>query len=70
MACTVGATAAGGNASIGANAGPIITIYAWHGLKHILGGYDHLLFLGALVFAAATFWDLIKIVTAFTVAIP
>lgn len=68
MAFTVGATYADGSASSGSSAGPIITTYAWHGLKHILGGYDHLLFLGALVLAAATFWDLIKIVTAFTVA--
>jgi hydrogenase/urease accessory protein HupE len=39
-----------------------------HGIKHILTGYDHLLFLCALVLGAATLWDLVKIVTAFTIA--
>jgi hydrogenase/urease accessory protein HupE len=38
------------------------------GFKHILTGYDHLLFIVALVLAAATFWDLVKVVTAFTLA--
>ena len=35
---------------------------------HILTGYDHLLFMAALVLAAATLWDLVKVVTAFTLA--
>ena len=39
-----------------------------HGMDHILGGYDHLLFVAALVLGAATFWDLFKVVTAFTLA--
>jgi len=38
------------------------------GFKHILGGYDHLLFLIALVLATATVWDLVKVVSAFTLA--
>jgi hydrogenase/urease accessory protein HupE len=38
------------------------------GIRHILTGYDHLLFLAALVLAAASLWDLVKVVTAFTVA--
>jgi hydrogenase/urease accessory protein HupE len=39
-----------------------------HGIHHILTGYDHLLFISALVLAATTFWELIKVVTAFTIA--
>ena len=42
--------------------------YLQHGVIHILTGYDHLLFVGALVLAAKTFWDLVKVVTAFTIA--
>lgn len=45
---------------------------AWSFLKlgnrHILSGYDHLLFLAALFLAAATIRDLIALLTAFTVA--
>lgn len=37
------------------------------GLEHILEGYDHLLFLLALMFAGGGFWVLFKMVTAFTV---
>jgi hydrogenase/urease accessory protein HupE len=46
----------------------VIKTYFVHGIKHILTGYDHLLFLCALVLGAAGLWDLIKIVTAFTIA--
>jgi hypothetical protein len=35
---------------------------------HILTGYDHLLFVSALVLAAVGIWDLIKVVSAFTLA--
>ena len=42
--------------------------YTWHGLHHILTGYDHLLFVAALVIAATSLWDLVKVVSAFTVA--
>ena len=45
-----------------------IRAYTEHGIAHILSGFDHLLFVGALVLAAASFWDLIKVVTAFTLA--
>lgn len=48
--------------------GPTIVAYTRHGIMHILTGYDHLLFVSALVLAATRFWDLIKVVTAFTVA--
>ena len=46
----------------------VIETYFVHGVRHILTGYDHLLFLCALVLGAAGLWDLIKIVTAFTIA--
>lgn len=42
--------------------------YASHGVHHILSGYDHLLFIGALVLAAVSLWDLVKVVSAFTLA--
>ena len=37
-------------------------------MHHILTGYDHLLFVAALVIAATNLWDLVKVVSAFTVA--
>jgi hypothetical protein len=39
-----------------------------HGIHHILSGYDHLLFVAGLVLAVASLWDLVKVVTAFTLA--
>ena len=48
--------------------GPTIRAYIRHGILHILTGYDHLLFAGALVLATTKLSDLIKVVTAFTVA--
>ncbi len=47
---------------------PVFKTFFWHGVHHILTGYDHLLFISALVLGAATLWDLIKVVTAFTLA--
>ncbi|HYR21512.1 MAG TPA: HupE/UreJ family protein [Chthoniobacterales bacterium] len=48
------------------------TAMAWaflrHGIHHILGGYDHLLFIAGLVLAVVSLWDLVKVVTAFTLA--
>jgi hypothetical protein len=38
------------------------------GIEHILIGFDHLLFLLALVLRGGNLWSLLKIVTAFTVA--
>lgn len=38
------------------------------GIKHILAGYDHLLFVAALLLAAATLLDLVKVVGVFTLA--
>ena len=48
--------------------GRMMQQYVRHGIGHILSGYDHLLFVAALVLGAATFWDLVKVVTAFTLA--
>ena len=42
--------------------------YIRHGIMHILSGYDHLLFIAALALAVATLWDLVKVVSAFTLA--
>ena len=42
--------------------------YLHEGAVHVLSGYDHLLFVAALVLAAATLWDVVKVVTAFTLA--
>jgi hypothetical protein len=39
-----------------------------HGILHILSGYDHLLFIAALTLAVRTLWDLLKVVSAFTLA--
>jgi len=42
--------------------------YLWLGVEHIIGGIDHLLFLLALLALTTSFWQTVKIVTAFTVA--
>ncbi len=47
---------------------PMVWAFARHGIVHILSGYDHLLFVAALVLAAAGLWDLIKVISAFTLA--
>jgi hydrogenase/urease accessory protein HupE len=40
----------------------------WLGVEHILSGYDHLLFLLALLIVAPRLWQTVKVVTAFTLA--
>jgi hydrogenase/urease accessory protein HupE len=42
--------------------------YVRHGVMHILSGYDHLLFIAALALAVATLWDLVRVISAFTLA--
>ena len=42
--------------------------YFQHGVWHILSGYDHLLFIGALVLAVRSIWDLVKVIGVFTLA--
>jgi hypothetical protein len=39
-----------------------------HGIHHILSGYDHLLFVAGLILAIRTLGELVKVVTAFTIA--
>ena len=41
--------------------------YAVLGAKHMLTGYDHLLFLFGVVFFLTTFKDVVKFVTVFTI---
>ena len=48
--------------------GATIRAYLSHGIMHILTGYDHMLFISALVLATTRLWDLVKVVTAFTLA--
>ncbi len=43
-------------------------LFLKRGIEHILTGYDHLLFLFALLVMCETFWSVAKIVTCFTVA--
>lgn len=40
--------------------------YVWLGAKHMLTGYDHLLFLFGVVFFLTKFGDVLKFITAFT----
>jgi hypothetical protein len=42
--------------------------YLHHGVMHILTGYDHLLFVCALVLATLSFWEMVKVIAAFTLA--
>jgi hypothetical protein len=42
--------------------------YLHHGVMHILTGYDHLLFVSALVLATLSFWEMVKVIFAFTLA--
>ncbi len=58
----------------GSDAAPVLSQWTiWrdyfrHGVWHILTGYDHLLFVTALALAAVTWWDLLKVISAFTLA--
>lgn len=42
--------------------------FAWLGLTHVLGGIDHLLFVGGLALVARRLWPIVGAVTGFTVA--
>jgi hypothetical protein len=42
--------------------------YLRHGVMHILTGYDHLLFVSALVLVTLSFWEMFKVIAAFTLA--
>lgn len=43
-------------------------VFFAQGLHHIMAGYDHLLFVSALVLGAATFWRIVLAVSFFTLA--
>ena len=41
--------------------------YIWVGAKHMLTGYDHLLFLTGVIFYLSGFRDIVRFITAFTI---
>lgn len=41
--------------------------YIWVGAKHMVTGYDHLLFLVGVIFFLTDFKDIVKFITAFTI---
>jgi len=55
-------------ASPGSGQARMAAAFVRHGIAHILSGYDHLLFVGALVLAVVSLWDLVKVISAFTLA--
>lgn len=50
------------------DAAALAAAFVRHGIAHILTGYDHLLFVAALLLAVTTLWDLVKVISAFTLA--
>jgi hypothetical protein len=46
----------------------LVGAFVRHGIAHIITGYDHLLFVGALVLAVTGWRDLIKVIAVFTLA--
>ena len=40
----------------------------YHGAKHMVTGYDHILFLIGVVFFLSSYFDIFKFITAFTIA--
>lgn len=56
------------NVSSSSGSSHIALDYVRHGINHILTGYDHLLFIAALALAVTSFWELFKIIAAFTLA--
>jgi len=69
------APAVGGGVPLGPGRGPAVRVlgagpgrFIWHGILHILTGYDHLLFVASLVLASRGLWDLIKVISTFTLA--
>lgn len=42
--------------------------FIWTGAEHMLTGYDHLLFLMGVVFFLSSFIEIVKFITAFTIA--
>ncbi len=60
--------AGGGSARSGPGVVRIAGEYVHHGFMHIVTGYDHLLFVTALVIATLGFKEMFKVILAFTVA--
>lgn len=48
--------------------GSVVAAYLWHGIEHILLGYDHLLFVFALILVVPNLRMLLWTVTSFTLA--
>ncbi|MCK5354783.1 MAG: HupE/UreJ family protein, partial [Methyloprofundus sp.] len=46
----------------------VIKTYLLFGVEHILGGYDHLLFIACLIFIAGTWQRILLTITGFTIA--
>ena len=67
-ACDWTVSSTGGATEVQVHRGQLFRDYFTHGIHHILTGYDHLLFISALVLAATGVWDLVKVVSAFTLA--
>ena len=42
--------------------------YLYFGAEHMLTGYDHILFLIGVIFFLSSFFDILKFITAFTIA--
>ena len=41
--------------------------YLYLGAKHMITGYDHILFLIGVIFFLTRFWDIVRFITAFTI---
>ena len=52
----------------GQGRGSVVAAYLWHGIEHILLGYDHLLFVFALIWVVPNMRILLWTVTSFTLA--
>ena len=57
-----------GEENVPARSAPAFFQYLLEGVWHILTGYDHLLFVCALLMAALSFWEMVRVVAAFTAA--
>lgn len=65
-----GGSAAGASADPprGTSLSSLMGTFLWEGVVHILFGWDHILFVLGLVLLARRFTELLKVITAFTVA--
>ena len=61
-------TTAGSSAPPQLDTARMAAAFVRHGVMHILTGYDHLLFVGALLLAITSLWDLVKVISVFTLA--